>query len=87
VHTCLHEKGKVNAVKKVGGGQTPWPGGQGMYLTLGDSVQRPLTSGPKGWLDNQIPWPADQLLCRFGLKHRGHMSTQEGEGQGGEENW
>jgi hypothetical protein len=50
----------------------------GMYLTRGDSVQRPLTSGPKGWL-------ADQVLCRFGPWLRVHVSTREGEGQGGGE--
>jgi hypothetical protein len=27
VHTCLHEKGKVKAVEKVGGHQTIWPTG------------------------------------------------------------
>jgi hypothetical protein len=27
-----------------------------MYLTRGDSVQRPLTSGPRGWLAGQTPW-------------------------------
>jgi hypothetical protein len=40
-------------------------------------VQRPLTSGPKGW-------PAGQLY-QFGPKLHGHVSTCEGEGQGGEE--
>jgi hypothetical protein len=41
-------------------------------------VQRPLTSGPRGWLTGQ-------LLCPFGPKLCGQMSTREGEGQGGEE--
>jgi hypothetical protein len=27
----------------------------GMYLTRGGSVQRPLTSGPRGWLTDQTP--------------------------------
>jgi hypothetical protein len=27
VDTCLHEKGKVKAVKKVSGGRTHWPSG------------------------------------------------------------
>jgi hypothetical protein len=48
-------------------------------------VQRPMTSGPRGWPAGQIPWPAGQLLCRFEPKLRGHVSTQEGEGQGGDE--
>jgi hypothetical protein len=29
-----------------------------MYVTQGDSVQRPLTSGPRWWPAYQIPWPA-----------------------------
>jgi hypothetical protein len=29
-----------------------------MYLTRGGSVQRPLTSGPRGWPAGQIPWLA-----------------------------
>jgi hypothetical protein len=41
-------------------------------------VQRPLTSGPRGW-------PAGQVLCQFGSRLRAHMSTREGEGQGGGE--
>jgi hypothetical protein len=56
-----------------------------MYLTRGGSVQMPLTSGPWGWPADQIPWPADQLLCRFEPKLRGHVSTREGEGHGDEE--
>jgi hypothetical protein len=47
----------------------------GMYLTRGDNVQRPLTSGPRGW-------PAGQVLCWFGLRLRVHVSTREGEDQG-----
>jgi hypothetical protein len=31
-------------------------------------VQRPLTSGPRGW-------PVGQVLCRFGLQLRAHVST------------
>jgi hypothetical protein len=49
-----------------------------MYLTRGGSVQRSVTSGPRGL-------PAGQLLCWFRAKLHGHVSTQEGEGQGGEE--
>jgi hypothetical protein len=48
-------------------------------------VQRPLTSGPKGWTAGQIPWPTGQVLCWFGPQLRAHMSTREGEGQGGVE--
>jgi hypothetical protein len=29
-----------------------------MYLTRGGSVQRPLTSRPRGWQVGQIPWSA-----------------------------
>jgi hypothetical protein len=50
----------------------------GMYLTRGGSVERPLTSGPRGW-------PASQVLCRFGPWLCAHVSTREGEGQGGGE--
>jgi hypothetical protein len=48
-----------------------------MYLTRGGSVQRPLTSGPKGWPTGQV---------YVGLA-RGfiHVSTREGEDQGGGE--
>jgi hypothetical protein len=31
----------------------------GMYQTRGGSVQRPLTSGPRGWPASKIPWPAN----------------------------
>jgi hypothetical protein len=41
-------------------------------------VQRPLTGVPKGW-------PAGQVLCRFGPWLHAHVSTREGEGQGGGE--
>jgi hypothetical protein len=34
----------------------------GMYLTRGGSVQRPLTSGPRGWPASQTPWPASPTL-------------------------
>jgi hypothetical protein len=47
-----------------------------MYLTRGSSVQRTLTSRPKGWPAGQIPGPASQPAF---------MSTQEGEGKGGGE--
>jgi hypothetical protein len=33
-----------------------------MYLTRGGSVQRPLTSGPKGWPTSQTPWPVGPTL-------------------------
>jgi hypothetical protein len=46
-----------------------------MYLTRRGSVHRPSTNGLRGW-------PAGQLLCRFGLRLLGHMSTREGEGYG-----
>jgi hypothetical protein len=49
-----------------------------MYMTRGDSVQRPLTSGPRGW-------PAGQLLSQFGPKLVEHVSTREGKGYGGGE--
>jgi hypothetical protein len=51
-------------------------------------VQRPLTSGPRGWPADQIPWPAGQVLCRFGPRLRAHVSTRQGEVQGsGESQW
>jgi hypothetical protein len=56
-----------------------------MYLTRGGSVQRPLTSGPRGWPPGQIPWPARQVLCWFGLWLHAHVSTREGEEQGSAE--
>jgi hypothetical protein len=56
-----------------------------MYLTRGGSVQRPLTSGPRGWLAGQKPWLAGQVLCRFDPWLPAHVSTREGEGQGGGE--
>jgi hypothetical protein len=40
----------------------------GMYVTRGQSGQRPLTSRPSGWL-------AGQLLSWFGPKLLGHVST------------
>jgi hypothetical protein len=39
-----------------------------MYMTRGDSVQRTLTNGLRGWPASQIPRSAGQLLCRFGLR-------------------
>jgi hypothetical protein len=43
-----------------------------MHLTRGDSVQRPLTSGPRGWPAGQTPWPVGPTLQPFtGLLH-GH---------------
>jgi hypothetical protein len=33
-----------------------------MHLTRGDSVQRPLTRGHRGWTANQTPWPTDPTL-------------------------
>jgi hypothetical protein len=53
-----------------------------MYLTQGDSVQRPLTSGARGW-------PAGQVLCWFGPWLRAHVSTRGVEGQdgGGRTTW
>jgi hypothetical protein len=51
-----------------------------MYLTREGSVHRPQTSGPWRWL-------AGQLLCWFGPKLHGDVSTREGEGQEGEESW
>jgi hypothetical protein len=56
-----------------------------MYLTRGGNVQRLLTSGPRGWPSGQIPWPVGQVLCRFIPLLRAHVSTREGEGQGGGE--
>jgi hypothetical protein len=43
-----------------------------MHLTRGGSVQRPLTSGPRGWSVSQTPWPAGPTLQPLmGLLH-GH---------------
>jgi hypothetical protein len=47
----------------------------GMYVTQGDSVQRPLTSGPMGW-------PTGQLSSRLGPKLLGHVSRRERKGYG-----
>jgi hypothetical protein len=33
-----------------------------MHLTRGGSVQRPLTSGPRGWPADQTPWLASPTL-------------------------
>jgi hypothetical protein len=33
-----------------------------MHLTRGCSVERPLTSGPRGWAADQTPWPASPTL-------------------------
>jgi hypothetical protein len=49
-----------------------------MYVTQRDIVQRPLASGSRGW-------PVVQLLCQFGPKLLGHVSTREGKGYGGGE--
>jgi hypothetical protein len=54
-----------------------------MYLTRRGSEQRKLTNGLMGWPVGQIPWMSDQLLCRFGPRLLGHVSTREGEGYGG----
>jgi hypothetical protein len=51
-----------------------------MYMTREDSVQRPLTSVPRGW-------PVGQLLSQFRPKLLGHRSTLEGKGSGGGESW
>jgi hypothetical protein len=40
----------------------------GIYVTRGDSVQRPLTSGPRGW-------PIGQLSSQFRPKLHRHVST------------
>jgi hypothetical protein len=52
-------------------------------------VQRLLTSGPRGWLGDQIPWPASQVLCRFSPRLCAHVSTREGDdlGGGGRTTW
>jgi hypothetical protein len=43
-----------------------------MHLTRGGSVQRPLISGPMGWLIEQTPWPTGPTLQPLtGLLH-GH---------------
>jgi hypothetical protein len=41
----------------------------GVYLTRGGSVQRPLTTGPRGWLADKTPWPGGPTLqlSRFGF--------------------
>jgi hypothetical protein len=49
-----------------------------MYVIRGDSVQRPLASGPEGWL-------VGQLLSQLRPKLLGHVSTREGKGYGGGE--
>jgi hypothetical protein len=59
----------------------------GMYVTRGDRVQRSLTSGPRGWPANQIPWPADQLLSGIRPKLLGCVSTREGKGYDHGESW
>jgi hypothetical protein len=56
-----------------------------MYLTQEGSVQRPLTNELRGWLAGQIQWLTSQLLCRFGPRLLGHVSTQEGKGYDGGE--
>jgi hypothetical protein len=33
-----------------------------VYLTRGSSVQRPLTSRPRGWSADQTPWPTGPTL-------------------------
>jgi hypothetical protein len=43
-----------------------------MHLTRGSSVQRPLTSGPRGWPADQTPWLVGPTLPPLvGLLH-GH---------------
>jgi hypothetical protein len=57
-----------------------------MYMTRGDSVQRPLNRGPRWWQPvKYLGRPGSQLLSRFGAKLLGHMSTREGKGYGGGE--
>jgi hypothetical protein len=48
-----------------------------MYVTReGEGrVQRPLTSGPRGWLVSQIPCPSSQVLSQFGPRLCAHVST------------
>jgi hypothetical protein len=59
-----------------------------MYVTRENSVQRPLTSGPRGWLADEIGWPIGQLLSRFGPKLHGHVSRREEKSSGsGEHRW
>jgi hypothetical protein len=55
----------------------------GMYLTQGSSVQRTLTSRPKGWPAGQIPGPTSQLLC---LHKKGKAKVVEKVG-GGRTTW
>jgi hypothetical protein len=43
-----------------------------MHLTRGGSVQRPLTSDPRGWSTGQTPWPADPTLQPLMGRHHGH---------------
>jgi hypothetical protein len=33
-----------------------------MHLTRGGHVQRPLMSGPSGWMADQTPWPVGPTL-------------------------
>jgi hypothetical protein len=41
-----------------------------IHLTRGDSVQRPLTRGPRGWSVGQTPWSAGPTLQPLmGLLH------------------
>jgi hypothetical protein len=42
-----------------------------IHITRGGSVQRPLTSGPRGWTANQTSWLASPTLQPLaGLHHR-----------------
>jgi hypothetical protein len=42
-----------------------------MHLTRGGSVQRPLTSQPRGWPAGQTPWPDGPTLQPLaGLLHK-----------------
>jgi hypothetical protein len=45
-------------------------------------VPRSLANGLRGWPAGKIPWPVGQLLCKFGPRLLGHVSTREGEDYG-----
>jgi hypothetical protein len=57
----------------------------GVYLTRGPTGLNPSSNGPRGRPVGPTHYPAGQVLSRFGPRLHGHVSTREGEGQGGGE--
>jgi hypothetical protein len=43
-----------------------------MHLTRGGSVQRPLTSEPRGWPAGQTPWPTGPTFQPLADSLHGH---------------